>query len=150
MFDPNVIIGKLTYIDSRLNRLRKFSEITLKEYQENLDCQDIVERNLKNLIQAAADTNRYLLKKQLDLSSSELSEITNRDSFLRSAQAGILPKSLAEKLSESGKIWDVLAYLYDEVLPESVIEAMGNTLLYYPIYSNAIQSYLETMENEQC
>lgn len=148
MFDLNVITGKLTYINSRLNRLAKFSEITLEDYQENLDYQAIVERNLKNLIQAAADTNRYLLEKQLDLSSIELDQITNKESFLLSAQAGILAKSLAEKLSESGDFWDVLAYQYDKVLPEKAIKEVGNTLRYYPSYSTAIQSYLDTIEDE--
>ena len=148
MFNLNVVTGKLTYIDSRIDRLQKFSEITLEDYQGNLDYQAIIERNLKNLIQAAADTNRYLLKKQLNLSSGELDQITNRESFLLSAQAGILPKPLAKKLSESAEFWNVLAYLYEKVIPERAIETMKNVLQYYPEYFNVVRSYLDTIEDK--
>lgn len=147
-FDPSVVVGKLTFIEDRINRLRRFSQTTLKEYKENPDYQDIAERNLEVLIQAAADTNRYLLKRQFELSFEKSSQITNADSFLMIAETGVLPKLLALQLAESGKFRNVLAHLYDEILPEKVIEAVEKALQYYPNYFNAIQAYLDTIEDE--
>lgn len=62
-FRPSTVNRKLAYIDERLKRLVKFREITIEGYLENPDYQDIVERNLEVLIQAASDTNRYILTK---------------------------------------------------------------------------------------
>ena len=147
-FDPSVFVGKLIFIEDRINRLKRFRKTTPEDYEENSDYQDIVERNLEVLIQAAADTNRYILKRQFDLSSDKPSQITNADSFLMLAKANILPERLAMQLAESGRFRNVLAHLYDEILPEKVVEAVGKTLQYYPEYFNAIQSYLDTIEDE--
>lgn len=153
-FDPNVVIGKLTYIKNRVSRLKRFSNITPEEYQENLDYQDIIERSLEVLIQAAADINRYILKRKLNLSSSQVGQIANSESFIMLAQSDVLPELLATELAESGKFRNVLAHLYDEILPEKVIDALSRTLLYYPSYLEAIRLCLDTMnkdmENEPC
>ncbi len=147
-FDPSVVVGKLIFIEDRINRLKRFRKTVPEDYGENPDYQDIVERNLEVLIQAAADTNRYILKRQFGLSSDKPSGVTNADSFLMLAKANILPEQLAMQLAESGKFRNVLAHLYDEILPQKVVEAVGKTLQYYPEYFNAIQSYLDTIEDE--
>lgn len=149
-FDPNFVSEKLLYMNERLNRLRRFREVTVDEYSENLDYQDIVERNLEVLIQAAADTNRYILTRLSALSTECLGQITNADSFLLMAQVDALPEELAAQLAESGRFRNVLAHLYDEILPERVIAALRLILQYYPDYIYAIQSYLDATQNEPC
>lgn len=149
-FKPSVVNRKLAYIDERLKRLVKFREITIEGYLENPDYQDIVERNLEVLIQAAADTNRYILTRFAESAEIELGYISNADSFLLLAQAELLPQLLAERLAESGKFRNVLAHLYDEILPGKVIEALRTTVQYYPDYLYAIQSYLDSLESDPC
>lgn len=149
-FNPDVVSRKLLYINERMNRLQRFREITVEGYLDNPDYQDIVERNLAVLIQAAADVNRYVLTRLATLSTGELGQITNADSFLLMAQAGGLPETLAEQLAESGRFRNVLAHLYDEILPEKVIEALRLALQYYPDYIYVIQSYLDSLQDEPC
>ncbi len=149
-FDPDVVSEKLLYMNERLNRLRRFRDVTIDEYSENPDHQDIVERNLEVLIQAAADTNRYILTRLTAPPTEGLGQITNADSFLLMAQVNALPEKLAVQLAESGRFRNVLAHLYDEILPERVIEALRLTLQYYPDYIYAIQSYLDSTQNEPC
>ncbi len=147
-FKPSVVNRKLAYIEERLNRLVKFRETTIEDYLESPDYQDIVERNLEVLIQAASDINRYILTRLTGSAETESEYVSNADSFLLLAQAELLSQPLAERLAESGKFRNVLAHLYDEILPEKVIEAMRTTLQYYPDYLFSIQSYIDSLESE--
>lgn len=149
-FNPDIVSNKLTHIQQRLLRLHKFKGITAEQYAVSTDAQDIVERNLEIIIQAAADVNRYLLSRLTDGDQAGLGSVTNAESFLGLANAEILPQDLAETLAESGKFRNVLAHLYDEISPEKVVAAIGAALQYYPDYLYAIQSYLDSiLEDDQ-
>ena len=145
-FDPSLVNRKLAFIDERLNRLLKYKKITIENYVEDPDSQAIVERNLEVLIQAAADTNRYILVRLAESAGNELEYVSNADSFLFLAEAEVLPEELATELSASGKFRNVLAHLYDEILPQKTIDALAKTLQYYPDYIEAIQSYLNSLQ----
>lgn len=148
-FNPDVVSNKLVYIEQRLTRLQKFRSITADGYAQDIDSQDIIERNLEVIIQAAADTNRYLLARLTEQGLARLGSVANAESFLLLAQADILPETLAKMLSESGKFRNVLAHLYDEISPEKVIASLRDVLRYYPDYLYAIQSYLDSLIDAQ-
>lgn len=59
----------------------------------------------------------------------------------------ILSDSLASELAKSGGFRNVLAHLYDEIIPVKVIIALSETLELYPEYLSKIQSYLDLFEN---
>ena len=146
-FSSDVIARKTDVMRKRLKRLQKYRTITVNSYLENDDAQDIIERNLEILIQAAVDINRSLLKQVSALNSEDLRSLTNSESFILLSQNNLLPTDLANELGPSGGFRNVLAHLYDELLPEKVIEALQKALQFYPDYLYAIQSYLDSLED---
>jgi uncharacterized protein YutE (UPF0331/DUF86 family) len=146
-FDANIIGKKVDVIRKRLKRLQKYRQLTVQDYLSNDDAQDIIERNLEVLIQAAVDINKSLLKRGSRRGAEELRTLKNSESFISLAENNILNESLANELSKSGKFRNVLAHLYDEVVPEKVVSALQKALECYPDYLYEIQSYLDSLEN---
>jgi uncharacterized protein YutE (UPF0331/DUF86 family) len=146
-FDTNIISKKVDVIRKRLKRLQKYRQLTVQDYLSNDDAQDIIERNLEILIQAAVDINKSLLKRGSRLRAEELRTLRNSESFISLAENNILNESLANELSESGKFRNILAHLYDEVVPEKVVFALQKALECYPDYLYEIQLYLDSLEN---
>ena len=145
-FSSDILGKKVDVIKQRLQRLQKYRLITVEDYQNDRDVQDIIERNLEILIQAAVDINKSLLKRSSALSASELKNLKNSESFRRLAQTGLLSEPLANNLAGSGGFRNVLAHLYDEIIPEKVIEALQEALQFYPDYLYEIQLYLDSLE----
>jgi uncharacterized protein YutE (UPF0331/DUF86 family) len=143
----NILSRKVDIIRLRLKRLQKYRLITVQEYLDNDEAQDVIERNLEIIIQAAVDINKAILKNLLGSSSTELKAMKNSESFILLARRGILSEPLARELAKSGGFRNVLAHLYDEIIPVKVIVALNETLQLYPEYLSEIQSYLDSFEN---
>lgn len=147
-FSSDVLSNKTEVIRTRLMRLKKYRSITVEDYENNDDTRDIIERNLEILIQAAVDINKFLLRRFSTLSPKELKNLKNSESFLLLSQNGLLNETLANELASSGGFRNVLAHLYDEIIPEKVIEALQKALEFYPDYLYEIQLRLDAFENE--
>jgi len=143
----NILSRKIDIIRLRLKRLQKYRLITVQDYLENDEAQDVIERNLEIIIQAAVDINKRILKELFRSSDVEIKAVKNSESFLLMAREGILSDPLASELAKSGGFRNVLAHLYDEIVPVKVIIALGETLELYPEYLSEIQSYLDLFEN---
>jgi len=146
-FSSNILGRKLDIVRKRLKRLQKYRLLTVEEYLSSDDIQDITERNLEILIQAAVDVNKSLLKKVLALNPKEMQDLKNSESFILLAQNNILTESLAHELAESGGFRNVLAHLYDEVVPAKVMNSLKKALDFYPDYLYEIQLYLDSLED---
>ncbi|WP_017326897.1 DUF86 domain-containing protein [Synechococcus sp. PCC 7336] len=146
-FNLDILSRKIDVIRRRLERLQKYRLLSLEDYLNSDDIQDIIERNLEVSIQAAIDVNKSLLKRVLALNTQELQDLKNSESFLLLAQNGILTNSLANELARSAGFRNVLAHLYDELIPERVIDALQKALKFYPEYLYEIQSYLGSLED---
>ena len=145
-FSSNILSKKVDVIRKRLKRLQKYRLLTVEDYLDSDDAQDIIERNLEVLIQAAVDINKSLLKRLSALDPKELQNLKNSESFVFLAQNNILSEELANELAESGGFRNVLAHLYDEIIPARVMGAVKKALEFYPDYLYEIQSYLDSLE----
>ncbi len=147
-FEPASISSKLATMLKRLQRLRRYEALTLNEYLLDEDIQAIVERLLEQIIQSALDINRAFLKRIAGIQTSEEMRLTNSETFTLAAEHGLLSKELGAALAKSGGFRNVLAHLYDEIIPESVYAALTLSLQYYPHYIATVQAYLDSLETE--
>ncbi|NJL81509.1 MAG: DUF86 domain-containing protein [Richelia sp. SM2_1_7] len=60
--EPEIVLRKLEFLDNYLSQLETIGSISLEDYLNSQITQLAVERLLQLIIQAALDTNRYLLK----------------------------------------------------------------------------------------
>jgi uncharacterized protein YutE (UPF0331/DUF86 family) len=115
---------KLGGMAKRLERLKIYQSLTFEEYLADEDRQAMVERYLEVVIQAAIDVNKMLIKQ---VSNTSLEGMNNTDIFRQVGQIGCITPDLAAQLALSAGFRNVLAHVYDDILPEVTYRALKAT-----------------------
>ncbi|MGI0488783.1 type VII toxin-antitoxin system HepT family RNase toxin [Pantanalinema rosaneae CENA516] len=145
--DIEGINKKLAGMTRRLILLQPYRTLTFEEYLEDEARQATIERFLELIIQGAIDINKMLLKQVTNIKLTQGNEsLTNAEIFVLAGEYGFIPQQLAQQLSASGRFRNVLAHLYDEIMPEKTYEALQKAFEQYPQYIAAIQNYLDSLE----
>lgn len=137
---------KLAGMVKRIDRLTTYQDMTLDEYLQNEERQAVVERYLEVIIQAAIDINKMLIN---SVESVDMEKITNAEAFNRVAQLGFITSELANALIPSAGFRNILAHVYDDVIPEAAYKAFNLSLMQYPEYIRQIQTYLNSREEHE-
>lgn len=139
--EPEVVSAKLEFMNRYLDRLEAYSSISLEDYLNSPDTQTLVERFLQLIAETGNDANRHILK-----GLGREQPTTNRDTPIAIAQAGVIDRDLARRLSQSIGLRNVIVHLYDEIDPTVVHGAISKTLRDYSMYQVQINHYLDLLE----
>ncbi|WP_416669150.1 type VII toxin-antitoxin system HepT family RNase toxin [Egbenema bharatensis] len=146
--DPEVIISKLSRMVDRIDQLKSLEFLTLEEYLQDELRQRAIERLLEVIIQAALEINKTLLKRVAGITPSTPSgAFENFESFILIGEHGFISQNLAKQLAPSGSLRNILAHEYDNLDPTRVYESFQAALTQYPQYVQAIQAYLDRLNN---
>ena len=145
-FNPITVGDKLEGMGKRLQRLNRYQALTLGEYLEDEDIQSIIERLLEQMIQSALDINRAFLKRVSGITTENNKAPKNSETFILVGQYGLISPVLSKRMEKSGGFRNVLAHLYDEIIPEKVYEALQSALSDYPQYIAEVENYLNSLE----
>jgi uncharacterized protein YutE (UPF0331/DUF86 family) len=146
--DPEAIAQKLSRMVERIDRLKRFEKLTLKDYLQDDLKQAAIERLLETIIDSALSINKTLLKRGAGLIPIDAESFKNFESFILIGENGFIPTDLASQLAPSGSFRNVLAHEYDEINSVQVYNALQKALSQYPQYVRAIQTYLDTLEED--
>lgn len=147
--DPEAIVQKLSRLVARIDRLRQFEVLPLEGYLQDELKQAAIERLLETIIDAALSINKTLLKRGAGLVPTNSESFKNFESFILIGENRFIPVKLATELAPSGSFRNVLAHEYDDIDPVQVYNALQKVLVHYPQYVKAIQSYLDTLEENE-
>ncbi|MEL7037199.1 MAG: DUF86 domain-containing protein [Cyanobacteria bacterium J06592_8] len=139
--EPTVVFTRLTVISEYLRELKRFESMSLEEYLEQFDQKIISERLLELIIQAALDINEHILKQGFKVEVS-----TNKESFLKSGECGILTLQLAGELAQSGGLRNILAHQYLNIDHTLLFGHVQKALKQYPLYIQQVTTYLDSLE----
>ena len=128
-------------MSDNLRELRRFETITLDKYLASFDLKIISERILELVIQAALDINEHLLTKGLQVQAT-----TNKQSFLNLGKYNIITVELAEELSLSAGVRNILAHQYLNINHKILFRHIQKTLIIYPQYISQIANYLDNLK----
>lgn len=137
---------KLIGMTKRLNRLSTYQSLTFEEYLQDEDRQATIERYLEIVIQAAIDINRMLIKHIEDI---DLEKLTNTKAFTLAGKLGFIASELAAQLALSAGFRNVLAHVYDDIIPEMAYQALQLSVVQYQQYIQQIQIYLNSLEKDE-
>lgn len=135
-----VVLARLKFIADNLQELRRFESMTIEDYLNSFDHRIISERILELIVQAAVDINEHILTR-----IQQIESVTNRESFLQAEQYGIISHELAEELSKSAGLRNILAHRYLEIDYVKLFDAIKSALIYYPIYIQQISEYINRL-----
>jgi uncharacterized protein YutE (UPF0331/DUF86 family) len=146
--DPEAIAQKLSRMVERIDRLKRFEKLTLEDYLQDDLKQAAIERLLETIIDSALSINKTLLKRGAGLIPTDAESFKNFESFILIGENGFIPIALASQLAPSGSFRNALAHEYDEINSVQVYNALQKALSQYPQYVRAIQTYLDTLEED--
>ena len=140
--EPTIVLSRLKFMSDYLRELRRFETMNLEEYLDSFDQKIISERILELVIQSALDINEHLLTKGFQVESA-----TNKQSFLNLGKYNIITLELAEELSLSAGVRNILAHQYLSINYELLFGHIQKTLTVYPQYISQIANYLDNLRN---
>jgi uncharacterized protein YutE (UPF0331/DUF86 family) len=144
--DREGIGKKLIGMNRRLTRLSTHQSLTFEEYLQDEDRQASIERYLEIVIQAAIDINKMLIK---SVGNIDLEGLTNTEVFRLAGELNFISSELATQLALSAGFRNVLAHGYDDIDPEIAYRALQLSVVQYPQYIQQIQTYLNSLENDE-
>jgi len=105
-----IIEQKVATLYEKIERLRKFQDVSFNEFSEDLDMKDIVERNLQVAIEACIDIGKVII------SFMSLREpLDNKDVFKVLSENGIITHKSLEFLLPMAGTRNVLVHGYDKI-----------------------------------
>jgi uncharacterized protein YutE (UPF0331/DUF86 family) len=120
MVDRDLILRKLSALETYLSQLAPYQDVKLAAYQSDWKTQRIVERTLHLAIEACMDVADHIVADRR-LRVPE----TGAETFEVLGEAEILPIALAEALSRMVGFRNILVHDYARIDPAIVLRVLG-------------------------
>jgi uncharacterized protein YutE (UPF0331/DUF86 family) len=110
MVSQATLARKISYIESKLERLRQHAGVTKEAFLQDADLQDIVLHNLQLAIQACIDLGAHIVSDEGWGSPGSFSEV-----FRKLEEHGVISKELSEHLVEMVGFRNRIVHGYEDV-----------------------------------
>lgn len=141
MVNKSFIRRKIDLIQTELQHLSEFKELSLKEIAKDYKKQAIVERLLERIIIRAIDINQHLIA---ELSTEKIKPPKNyKETFLKLAELGIYSKEFAKNISKSVGLRNILIHEYNKVDYSKIYSSIVDCLKDYHKYCQYVLKFLE-------
>lgn len=138
MLDKNVILARLARLDEYVSRLKRFENISLKEYLNDYDLQAIVERNLQLAIQVCIDIANYIVaRKKLTF------PVEQENIFLILGREEIIPQKLAARIKGMVNFRNILVHDYMAIDSQKVYRILKQGLKDFSEFAKAAVEFIE-------
>lgn len=137
MIDEPVVRRRLRTLDELMQRLRQLSETSRSEFLDDATKQAAAERYLQVAVQVVLDLGAHVLSERGVVDWEEYREVP-----LRLADEGVLPRPLADRLSEAAGQRNILVHLYLDVDPELVYATLREDLDAFTEFARRIEALL--------
>ncbi len=143
MLRPELVRQKCERIALDLQRLASFRDDTLEQLQSDFARMATVERLLERIILRAIDINLHIISETGGDSERPAADLSYRETFLLLGSLGVISSNLAEGLSRSAGLRNILVHDYNDVDRRVVHGAIRLCLGDYAEYVRQVDSFLK-------
>lgn len=137
MVDKLLIGRKLAEIEVYLSQINEYSEISVKNYEEDWKTQRIVERTLQILIEICMDIANHLISdKNMRLPTGYA------DAFKVLMENDVISKELSNTMEKMAKFRNIIVHQYEGVDPSIVVSILRKNLGDFERYKKAVLKIL--------
>ncbi len=137
MVDVILIGRKLDELDTYLEQLKEFADISLSKYRKDWKTQRIVERTLQILIELCIDIANHII------SDSKMRIPTSyADTFKILTENKIVSKTQYRNLEKMAKFRNVIVHHYEDIDPAIVVSILRKNIKDFEAFKNSIIKYL--------
>jgi len=137
--EPTVVLNRLKFMTDYLQELRRFRTMSLEDYLSSFDQKVISERMMELIAQSAIDINEHILTRD-----KNIQPLSNKDSFIKAGQYGIITPELAVELAKSAGLRNILAHRYLALNYVELFNGIQAALNQYPLYIQQVTEYLSS------
>ena len=143
MVDKTLILRKLADLDTYLNQLSEYSDITVKNYEGDWKTQRIVDRTLQVMIETCLDIAGHIIS-----DSGYRIPKNYADAFRVLCENNILKKELSATMEKITKFRNIIVHDYDKVDSEIVVAILKKDLNDFSEYKKAILVFLKASNGQ--
>lgn len=138
LVDIQLLNRKIKLISEDLILLKKYKDITLKDYLSNLETKLIIERLLERITGQVIDVNYHILKEEYENIPTDY-----YSSFIEMGENRILTEEFAKEMAKSTGLRNALAHNYEKIDDEMVFKSIKSALTQVPQYLSKILGFLK-------
>lgn len=113
MLRVDFIRGKIELIQEDLGRLKEFSRLSFDGVAKDWKVHSIVENLLMKIIGRGIDINQHLISELVSIKVA--APLDYKETFLKLAELGVLPRKFAKQIAKSAGFRNVLVHEYNNI-----------------------------------
>lgn len=137
------VTGRLQELDTVLQELRRYQDVTPETLQTDLSRRWVIERGLIAAASLVLDVANHILAGHFGIYTQAYEETL---ASLHEKQ--VISDKLYEQIKGLGGFRNVLVHLYQEIDPQLVWESYQKGLTVFPQFAQEVLSWLDSMEVE--
>lgn len=138
LVDKQIVLRKISYLETYYLQIKDFSEISAEEYLSDWKTQRIVERTLQMMIETCVDITNHIIS---DVGMRIPG--TYADTFKVLHENKIIDQELFSVMEKMAKFRNIVVHQYEEVDSGIVILILKKHLSDFQQFRDAILSYLQ-------
>jgi uncharacterized protein YutE (UPF0331/DUF86 family) len=142
LVDRDVILRKLTELDTYRNQLGEFSGLAVASYRADWKAQRIVERTLQMMIETCADVANHIVADR-----GMRSPTSYADTFKVLSENAVIGADLSSVMEKMAKFRNVVVHQYEGVDAEIVVLILQRHLADFDRFRDAVVAYLKGLKS---
>lgn len=139
MVDKNVVLRKISELETYQKQIEEFSDITIQEYKSDWKLQRIIERTLQMMIETCVDIAHHII------SDKDMRPPTSyADTFNILLENNIIEPELYAIMDKMIKFRNIVVHRYEDVDAEIVATIIKKHIGDFKNFEEAILKYLKT------
>ncbi|MGB9613603.1 MAG: type VII toxin-antitoxin system HepT family RNase toxin, partial [Candidatus Margulisiibacteriota bacterium] len=134
--DRRKIMEQIKIIEDDLKKLKEKSDLSLEQYLQDEDSQDVVERRFQTSIESCINIGNHLIS-QLDLKMPE----DYASVFYRLTSAKVIDRRLADEMADLARFRNALVHLYWRIDHKDVYRKMKKRISIIKRFLKEIYSF---------
>ncbi|MDO9287640.1 MAG: DUF86 domain-containing protein [Thermodesulfovibrionales bacterium] len=140
MVDKNVVLRKISELETYQKQIEEFSDITIQEYKSDWKLQRIIERTLQMMIETCVDIAHHII------SDKNMRPPTSyADTFKILLENNIIEPELYQVMDKMTKFRNIVVHRYEDVDAEIVIIILKKHISDFNAFKEAILKLLKEL-----
>ncbi|MDP3112215.1 MAG: DUF86 domain-containing protein [Thermodesulfovibrionales bacterium] len=140
MVDKNVVLRKISELETYQKQIEEFSDITIQEYKSDWKLQRIIERTLQMMIETCVDIAHHII------SDKDMRPPTSyADTFNILLENNIIEPELYQVMDKMTKFRNIVVHRYEDVDAEIVIIILKKHISDFNAFKEAILKLLKEL-----
>lgn len=137
MVDRNVVLRKITDLETYLQQIEEFRSVTAGEYRSDWKVQRIVERTLQMMIEVCSDIANHVIA-----DAGMRPPTSYADTFRVLHENAVIDEQLTSALEKMARFRNIIVHQYETIDAEIIEQILTRNLQDFAAFRDQIQAHI--------